>query len=167
MGGSYRLDGADAGELDLRGRIGWCPQESHLFDSTLRANLLIARERGDAPSERDMRDALALVGLGDLLAALPAGLDTPVGREGSRLSGGERQRVAVARAILTGCDVIVIDEPTAHLDERTAEDLMRDLRVALADRIGVLVTHHPYGLRESDPRLRLGLGLGERTRVAA
>ncbi|MCU1422196.1 MAG: transporter ATP-binding protein, partial [Microbacteriaceae bacterium] len=156
IGGSYRLDGVDASDLDLRGRIGWCPQESHLFDSTLRANLLIARERGEAPSEREMRDALGLVGLGGLLAGLPDGLDTRVGREGSRLSGGERQRVAVARALLTGCDVIVIDEPTAHLDEETAEALMRDLRVALAERIGVLVTHHPYGLRESDPRLRLG-----------
>ena len=156
MGGSYRLDGVDAGDLDLRGRIGWCPQEGHLFDSTLRANLLIARERGDAPSERELREALQLVGLGGLLAGLPDGLDTRVGREGSRLSGGERQRVAVARAILTGCDVIVIDEPTAQLDEETAEALMRDLRIALADRIGVLVTHHPYGLRESDPRLRLG-----------
>ncbi len=167
LAGSYRLGGTDARGLDLRGRIGWCPQDSHLFDSTLRANLLIARARDDAPAEGELREALRLVGLGGLVDTLPDGLDTRVGREGSRLSGGERQRVAVARALLSGCDVIVIDEPTAHLDEETADALMRDLRTALADRIVVLVTHHPYGLRASDHRLDLGRRARRRSAAAA
>ncbi|MCX7521648.1 thiol reductant ABC exporter subunit CydC [Microbacterium sp. STN6] len=150
---------ADAAALDpraLRRAIAWCPQEGHLFDSTLRGNLLIARERRNAPSEAEMTDALRRVGLGRLLDSLPAGLDTPIGAAGSRLSGGERQRVAVARTLLAPADVILIDEPTAHLDDEASALLMADLRNALAERIVVLVTHHPDDVRETDERVELG-----------
>ncbi|MDQ1527181.1 MAG: ATP-binding cassette, subfamily bacterial CydCD [Microbacteriaceae bacterium] len=159
LAGSYRINGQDTAGFDLAAvsaRIGWCPQEGHLFDSTLRANLLIARGRDDAPDDDELESIIRLVGLGPLLDRLPLGLDTPVGPDAARLSGGERQRVAVARTLLTGADVILLDEPTAHLDDESADGLMADLRVALSDRIAVLVTHHAVGLSDSDARVRLG-----------
>ncbi|MET4780253.1 thiol reductant ABC exporter subunit CydC [Glaciihabitans sp. UYNi722] len=159
MAGHYLVNGQDTAGLDLSSsarRFGWCPQEGHLFDSTMRANLLLARSRAEAPDDAEMTAVLEQVGLGALLDRLPAGLDTLVGAEAGHLSGGERQRVAVARTLLTGADVILIDEPTAHLDEESAASLMTDLRIALADRITVLVTHSQHGLRPDDIRIDLG-----------
>ena len=103
-----------------------------------------------------MTAVLRRVGLGPLLDRLPDGLDTRIGPAGSHLSGGERQRVAVARTLLTRADVLLVDEPAVHLDEESAELLMADLREALADKITVLVTHQPVGVRDADQRVRLG-----------
>jgi ATP-binding cassette subfamily C protein CydCD len=157
--GRYLLGETDATTLDrasLRTRIAWCPQEGHLFDSTLRANLLIARERADAPGDDELTAALERVGLAPLLSRLCDGLDTRIGSAGADLSGGERQRVAVARTLLARADVVLIDEPTAHLDQESSEHLMHDLRAALTDRIAVLVTHDPSDLREGDRVVTLG-----------
>ena len=127
-------------------RVAWCPQEGHLFDSTIRGNLLLARPKA---TDAALRDALTSVGL-------THSLDQRVGHHGAHLSGGERQRLAVARALLTRADVVLLDEPTAHLDAEAADALMRDLRVALADRIVVLVTHHADEATAGDVRIRLG-----------
>ncbi len=156
--GRYLLDGCDTMQLPaetIRSHIAWCPQEAHLFDSTLRANLLLARSRADAPSAAEMSHALEQVGLGPLLADLPHGLETTLGSRGSHLSGGQRQRVAIARTLLTGADVLLIDEPTAHLDRESADALLRDLRKGLSGNVVVLVTHHPGDLSESDVHLKL------------
>lgn len=156
--GRYLVNDTDATTLDsenLRRSFAWCPQEGHLFNSTLHANLLLARGREDAPDAAEMTAVLRRVGLGPLLDTLPQGLDTVLGPSGGHLSGGERQRVAVARTLLTRADVILLDEPTAHLDEEAAESLMADLRVALAEKITVLVTHQPVGVLPGDQRLRL------------
>ncbi|HWU45993.1 MAG TPA: thiol reductant ABC exporter subunit CydC [Humibacter sp.] len=161
--GRYLIDGTDAAGIpqpDVLRRLAWCPQEGHLFNSTLRANLTIARAREDAPSDEELVSSLRLVGLGEFLDALPAGLDTMVGASGGRLSGGQRQRVAVARTLLRGGDVVLIDEPTAHLDEQASRELMRDLRSALAGRTTVLVTHHPEEVDAADRVLRLGRPTG-------
>ncbi len=152
IGGEYRLDGRDASSLEpqsLRKRIAWAPQDGYLFDSTLRANLLIARPRDDAPTDDELRAVLARVGLSNLVDTLHHGLDTRVGAGGSHLSGGQRQRIVVARTLLTRADVVLLDEPTAHLDAEAADGLMRDLRSALDDKLVVLVTHHD-GERDSD-----------------
>ncbi|CAN5322580.1 thiol reductant ABC exporter subunit CydC [soil metagenome] len=141
---------------ELHGHIVWCPQEAHLFDSTLRGNLLLGRGHDDPPTDSDMAEALRVSGLGALLDALPDGLDTRIGSEGSHLSGGERQRVAVARTVLSSAEIVLLDEPTAHLDEDTAERLMADLRVAFAGRIVVLVTHHADELHADDELVVLG-----------
>jgi ATP-binding cassette subfamily C protein CydCD len=159
-----------AGGVDLRGvdrdawraRVAWCPQEAHVFDSTIRANLLVARPRTDPVTEDEMRAVLASVGLRRVIADAADGLDLRVGRHGSALSGGERQRLAVARAILRRCDVLVLDEPTAHLDDATADAVMRDVRRAAGDRIVVLVSHRAADRMPEDQVLRLG-----RSRVAA
>jgi len=157
--GSLLINGVPSSQLDLsaaRARIAWCPQEGHLFDSTLRANLLLARAHDDKPTDASLIAALRSVGLGDLLSSLPLGLDTRIGSEGASLSGGQRQRVAVARTLLARADVVLLDEPTAHLDAAAAALLMDDLRAALADRLVIMVTHHATDTLPSDHRLRLG-----------
>jgi ATP-binding cassette subfamily C protein CydCD len=113
------------------------------------------RRTGRAPPA-GRRGALTDAGLGGLPAALPAGLDTPVGAGGTSLSGGERRRLAVARAPLADRDVVLLDEPTAHLDPPTAAALVADLHRALAGRLVVCVTHHPALAGERDSSLELG-----------
>ncbi len=148
----------DAGSLaadSLRARLAWCPQEAHVFASSIRGNLLLGRGRGDRPSDAEMLHVLDSVGLGRLVGAASQGLDTLVGSEGAGLSGGERQRLAVARALLARADVVLLDEPTAHLDGPTADAMMRDLREALAERTVVLVTHRADDVLPTDVELRL------------
>ncbi|MGW9412845.1 thiol reductant ABC exporter subunit CydD [Arthrobacter cupressi] len=144
-----------AGTVRLGGKAAWCPQEAHLFDSTIRGNLLLARPAGNKPDETQMRQALADVGLSALVAGLPEGLDSRIGPSGSFLSGGERQRLAMARTLLSGADVLLLDEPTAHLDAATAAVMMAELRAGLKDRTVVLVTHNPADIGPADARLEL------------
>ncbi|WP_277244934.1 thiol reductant ABC exporter subunit CydC [Micrococcus terreus] len=137
-------------------QVAWCPQDSALFDSTLRSNLALSRDPQDRPGEEEMVQVLRTVGLGPWLDAAPHGLDTRVGPAGHRLSGGQRQRVAVARALLARADVVLLDEPTAHLGEDEAEALMQDLAAALQGVTTVLVTHDRRFIRLGTHHLDLG-----------
>lgn len=147
-------------------RVAWCPQDAHVFDSTLRGNLLLARPRTAPVDDGEMRDVLNRVGLGALLGDLEDGLSTRVGRSGRALSGGERQRVAVARALLGGADVLLLDEPTAHLDEATARLMMSDIRRATRDAVVVLVSHRAEDTDGADHVIRLGAGMEVPTDMA-
>src|SRR5699024_7493073 len=100
---------------------------------------LISRPRDEAPDDDELIAALTSAGLGGLVADI--GLDARVGAAGARLSGGQRQRLAVARTLLVGAEVVILDEPAAHLDQPTAEALMDDLDEVLADVGTILVTH--------------------------
>ena len=95
------------------------------------------------------------MGLAPLIGRLEHGLDTRIGPGGAFLSGGERQRLAVARTLLTGADVILLDEPTAHLDAESGRAMLAELRSGLRDRTVVLVTHNPEDISPDDSRLDL------------
>jgi len=152
--GEVLLDGVDLASLDgdqVRSVVGLLTQESHVFDTTIRENLLLAQ-----PGASDLRlwRALYLARLGVFVEGLPDGLDTMVGEHGARLSGGERQRLAFARLLLADRDVLVLDEPTEHLDEETGRALLEDLFTAAGRRTVVLLTHRPelapaHALRQS------------------
>ncbi|MFE2744163.1 thiol reductant ABC exporter subunit CydD [Streptomyces scopuliridis] len=148
--GGCRLGGTDTATLDgdtVRRFIGLCAQDAHLFDSSVRENLRLART--DA-TEDELRDALRRARLLDWVDALPAGLDTLVGEHGARISGGQRQRLALARALLADFPVLVLDEPAEHLDLATADALTTDLLAATEGRTTLLITHRLQGLDTVD-----------------
>lgn len=129
---------ADVPEPVLRRSIGLVASDAHLFDSTLEANLRLARP--DATDEQ-LRSALERAGLGQWTASLPRGLATGVGEHGRQLSGGQRQRVALARALLADFPILLCDEPDSSLDPALADRLVADLLAAAGDRTVVIVTH--------------------------
>ncbi|MFF3908139.1 thiol reductant ABC exporter subunit CydD [Streptomyces sp. NPDC001848] len=156
--GSYTLAGTDAHTLDgddVRRLVGLCAQDAHLFDSSVRENLLLARK--DA-GEAELRGALARARLLDWVQGLPDGLDTLIGEHGARLSGGQRQRLALARALLADFPVLVLDEPAEHLDLPTADALIADLLAATEGRTTLLITHRMAGLEEVDEVIVLADG---------
>jgi ABC-type multidrug transport system fused ATPase/permease subunit len=148
--GRVALDGRDLREYrqeDVRATFALAGQEAHVFDSTIRANLLLARPDATEP---ELRLALRRAHLDEWVESLPEGLETLVGEDGGRLSGGQRQRLTIARALLSDAPVLVLDEPTAHLDPPTAERLMDDVLDAAVDRTVLLITHRREGLERMD-----------------
>lgn len=134
------VDTAQAGGDGVREVVTWCQQTPWLAATSLRENLHLAAPDAD---DDEMWTALDAVALSDWAVALPEGLSSAVGRDGSAMSGGQRQRLALARVLLAGHRIVVLDEPTAHLDAPTAERVLRDLLDALAGRTVLLLGHGP------------------------
>jgi ATP-binding cassette, subfamily C, bacterial CydC len=139
----------------VRSTFALAGQDAHLFNSTIRANVALARPTA---TDAELEDALRRAQILDWVDSLPDGLDTLVGEEGTQLSGGQRQRLTLARALLADAPVLVLDEPTAHLDPETAEDLVRDVFAAAGDRSVLLITHRPEGLDLADEIVVLDAG---------
>ncbi|MCS3428203.1 thiol reductant ABC exporter subunit CydC [Leucobacter aridicollis] len=140
-GGSYRLGGVEAREFSgaaVRGFVGLCEQQPHLFNTDLRQNLKFAKE--DA-TDQELLAVLERVGLGEWVRER-GGLDALVGERGALVSGGQMQRISLARVILADFPVVILDEPTAGVDQLVADRLLRDLLGAIpADRAVILITH--------------------------
>jgi thiol reductant ABC exporter CydC subunit len=132
---------------DVRRLITVAGQDAHLFSASIRDNLLIGKP---GATDDDLARALHSARILDWTLNLPDGLDTLVGEEGRELSGGQRQRIALARALLTGAPVLVLDEPTAHLDPPTAKRLVQDVFSAARGRTVLLITHRPEGVDLAD-----------------
>ena len=156
--GEIRSYGKALGNDQLRGYASWCPQAAHIFESTLEGNLLLARDHADRPSEEQMIGALQRVGLGGVVQH-PAGRTAhscwcwrrvPFGRSTAASCGGS----CSAR----GSPVLLLDEPTAHLDAESAAALMADLDTATrtSGTATVLVSHRPEDIARCDAVVPLG-----------
>jgi ATP-binding cassette, subfamily C, bacterial CydC len=148
--GSVTLNGHELSGYssdDVRTRISGCAQDPHIFDTTLRDNLRLARP---AATDGELDDAAGRAGLLDWIRSLPKGWDTPAGAHGAAMSGGQRQRLALARALLADPALLILDEPTAHLDPDSRRALTRDLLQATAGRATLLITHDLDGLDQVD-----------------
>jgi thiol reductant ABC exporter CydC subunit len=128
---------------DVRRAIAVAGQDAYLFSTSIRENVRLAKPEA---TDDEVESALRRARIRDWVETLPDGADTLVGEEGAQLSGGQRQRVALARALLADAPVLVLDEPTAHLDPETAEEFVRDILAAADRRSVLLVTHRPEGL---------------------
>jgi ATP-binding cassette, subfamily C, bacterial CydC len=149
-GGVARLNGHELASYaadDVRSVIGGCPQDPHLFDATIADNLRLARP---GATDEQIEAAAARARLLPWIRSLPQGLDTRVGTHGTAISGGERQRLALARAFLADPALLILDEPTAHLDPDARQALTADLLQATEGRAVLLITHETGGLDEVD-----------------
>ena len=169
--GRVRLDGVDIyawNKEELGPHIGYLPQDVELFDGTIAENIA----RFGEPDEHKVQSAAAAAGLDDLVAALPDGLDTPIGSGGVVLSGGQRQRVGLARAVYGDPKFVVLDEPNSSLDEAGERQLVQAL-LGLKARgtTQVVMTHRTSVLAAIDKILVLRDGqvaaLGPRDEVLA
>jgi len=144
----YRAD-------DVRTVIGGCTQDPHIFNGSIKDNILLARP---AASAAELAEAARQARLLPWIESLPQGWDTPAGPRGAGLSGGERQRLALARALLADPALLILDEPTAHLDPETRADVTADLLAATKGRATLLITHELRGLDQVDEIVMLKAG---------
>jgi ATP-binding cassette subfamily C protein CydCD len=141
--GTVRLGGVDLADVDLddwRHHLAWVPQRPHLFARTVAENVRLGRpDAGDA----HVTAALDAAGLTEVVRHLPRGVDTPLGEGGAGLSAGERQRLALARAFVRNAPLLLLDEPTASLDNETEADVLAAVRELAEGRTALIVAHRP------------------------
>ena len=139
--GIIEAGGVDVAAMDLgqwRRQIAWVPQQPYLFSGSAADNIAL----GEPDMSRDaIVRAAGLAGAAEFIDALPSGYDTPLGERGLRLSAGQRQRIALARAFLRDAPLLLLDEPTAHLDPAGARLIASALDTELADRTVILISH--------------------------
>ncbi|MFC7530115.1 thiol reductant ABC exporter subunit CydC [Actinoplanes sp. GCM10030250] len=154
--GRVTLDGIDLRLLEperVRRVVGYLPEDAYLFDTTIAANLRVARP--DATDDQ-LRAALSEARLLGWVDTLPDGLETLVGEHGRALSGGQRRRLALARALLAGFRVLILDEPTEHLDDENAAALLDDVLAAAGDRSVLVISHRADITARVDEVIDLG-----------
>ncbi|MDQ1631811.1 MAG: ATP-binding cassette, subfamily bacterial CydD, partial [Frankiaceae bacterium] len=148
--GEIRVGGRRLADLPVgawRQQIAWVSQTPYLFAGTLGENLRLGSPNA---TDAEVWDAIDLAGAREFIRALPDELGTAIGERGLRLSAGQRQRVALARAFLRDAPLLLLDEPTAHLDPITAAALRAAVERLMAGRTVLLVSHHRAWLESAD-----------------
>jgi len=148
--GRILIDGQDIAQItqeSLRRQIGIVPQDSVLFNDTLRYNIAYGR---DGASEAEIATAARGAAISPFIAALPQGLETEVGERGLKLSGGEKQRVAIARTLLKDPPILLLDEATSALDTRTEQAILATLRRVSEHRTTIAIAHRLSTIADAD-----------------
>jgi ATP-binding cassette subfamily C protein CydC len=156
--GRLTLDGTPLSQLSgesVRERIAVVAQQNHLFNTTIRENLLLAKSDAD---QAELEQACRIAEIHDFVQAQPKGYETQVGETGIRLSGGQVRRIAIARAVLKGARILVLDEPTEGLDPQTARQVLENIGAWLGERSLLLITHRLQGLAAMDEILVMESG---------
>ena len=156
--GQIRLGGTDIATLrsaDVRRRIAWLSQTTHLFADTIRNNLLIGRDDADDDA---LWAALEAARIADMVRALPDGLEAWVGEQGSQFSGGQGRRLALARTLLSPAPILILDEPCSGLDLETERAFLATLNNTLEGRTVLMITHRLTGVERLDRVYRLQNG---------
>ena len=147
LDGQVLLDGTDLSryeDAELHSTVSFFAEDAHIFATTVRDNLLVAR--GDC-LDQELAATLAAVGLSEWLTSLPDGLSTVLTAGAQAISAGQRRRLLLARAMISPARIVLLDEPTEHLDATDAEQVLCDLlapdsELIRADRTVVVATHH-------------------------
>ncbi len=167
-GGRILIDGEDIRDVtqeSLRAAIGVVPQDTVLFNDTIRYNIAYGRP---GATQHEIEHAARLAQVHDFIASLPEGYDTRVGERGLKLSGGEKQRVAIARTVLKDPRILILDEATSALDTRTEQDIQTALRAVAYDRTTLVIAHRLSTVVDADEIIVLQEGrVAERGRHAA
>lgn len=148
--GSVLIDGVDLRDFDLasvRSQMGMVSQDPFIFNGSVRENITLGRPSAGMD---DVIAAARAAGLEEYIAGLPERYETLIGERGTNMSGGQRQRLAIARALLSGPEVLIFDEATSHLDTATERAIHKSLQVALAGKTVVLVAHRLSTVRDAD-----------------
>jgi ATP-binding cassette subfamily C protein CydCD len=141
--GRISCAGVDLRDFDpeaWRRQIAWVPQRPTLFTGTVAQNIALCRPNA---TRADIDQAADAAGAGQFIRRLPHGLDTPVGEATRRLSAGQAQRIALARAFLADRPLLLLDEPTAHLDDESTQTITATIRALAHGRTTLLIVHHP------------------------
>ena len=149
------LGGVDLARLSeeaVRARFAWVGQDSHLFDDSIRNNLLLGRPDAD---EAALWSALEQAQIADLVRSLPGGLECWLGESATRVSGGQARRLALARALLSEAPILILDEPCAGLDADTERQFLLTLNETAAGRSVILIVHRLLGVERLDRIWRL------------
>jgi ATP-binding cassette subfamily B protein len=158
-GGRILIDGQDISKVtqySLRAAVGMVPQDTVLFNDTIRYNIRYGRP---AASDEEVYKAAKLAQIHDFVMSLPQGYDTTVGERGLKLSGGEKQRVSIARTILKSPPILILDEATSALDSRTEQDIQKALRQVSQDRTSMVIAHRLSTIVDADEIIVLEAGL--------
>ena len=157
-GGRILIDGqniADVKQASLRHAIGMVPQDTVLFNDTVRYNIRYGRP--DA-TDSEVEEAAKMAQIHKFVMSLPLGYDAMVGERGLKLSGGEKQRVSIARTILKGPPILVLDEATSALDSLTEQDIQNELKRISKDRTTVVIAHRLSTVVDADEIIVLEKG---------
>lgn len=140
--GSLMINGIEFHTIDIkswRSKLSWLGQNPYLINGTIRQNLLLA---DPLATSQDIADVIEQAQLTELIAQLPDGLDTEIGEDAVKISVGQAQRIAIARALLKPCQLMLLDEPTASLDKQTALEIETILAQSYQQCQIIMVTHH-------------------------
>jgi ATP-binding cassette subfamily B protein len=157
-GGAVRIDGQDVRQVtqeSLHAAIGVVPQDTVLFNDTIRYNIAYGR---DGATEQEIEDAAKAAQIHDFILSLPDGYDTTVGERGLKLSGGEKQRVGIARTLLKDPPILLLDEATSALDSETEADIQDALMRAGRGRTVLVIAHRLSTIAEADQIIVLEKG---------
>jgi ATP-binding cassette subfamily B protein len=158
IAGDILLNGIDSRRLapaTLQKRVGFVFQQEALFSATIADNVRYGRLTA---TDEEVHEAAAMAGAAEFIERLPDRYGTILGRRGTRLSVGQKQRIAIARALLAGPDVLILDEPTAPLDTASENNLIATLRALARTRIVLIVAHRASTLTACDRVLFIDQG---------